>query len=194
MEKRRVMDPDAKRAAVLGSAEKLFASEGYERATMASVAREAGVAVGTVYRLFPDKSALLAALHRRLEDQFLAAMAEGWAAAERPRERFAPMLAAVLREAARRRAVMPLYALTSPLLTGSYQPGARMIEAIVAQYAEGVATGEFRPIAPHIVGPVAHAMVEGGLRAFMAEPTQTRLQDVERELTTLFNAAFLSQP
>jgi AcrR family transcriptional regulator len=59
----RALRADARRnrEAVLAAATRLFASEGLD-AQMPDVAREAGVGVGTVYRHFPTKDQLIAAL------------------------------------------------------------------------------------------------------------------------------------
>src|ERR1700757_188784 len=59
----RTQRPDARRnrAAVLAAAKRLFAEEGLD-AQMPDVARAAKVGVGTVYRHFPTKDDLIAAL------------------------------------------------------------------------------------------------------------------------------------
>jgi AcrR family transcriptional regulator len=49
-------------AAVLHAAEAVFAEEGLHQASMAEIARRAGVAVGTLYNHFADREALLNAL------------------------------------------------------------------------------------------------------------------------------------
>jgi AcrR family transcriptional regulator len=49
-------------AAVLHAAEAVFAEEGLREASMAEIARRAGVAVGTLYNHFADREALLGAL------------------------------------------------------------------------------------------------------------------------------------
>jgi AcrR family transcriptional regulator len=54
-------DAERNRAKILEAAADVFASEGLE-ATLHDVAARAGVGVGTVYRRFPDKEALLGAL------------------------------------------------------------------------------------------------------------------------------------
>jgi AcrR family transcriptional regulator len=54
-------DARRNRERVLTAARKCFADVGYET-QMTDVAREAGVGVGTVYRHFPDKTALVEAL------------------------------------------------------------------------------------------------------------------------------------
>jgi AcrR family transcriptional regulator len=57
----------ATRLAILEAAERLFVRDGYAATTMAAIAREAGVALKTVYVVFETKSGLLRALwHLRL--------------------------------------------------------------------------------------------------------------------------------
>ena len=55
-------DPAGRRAAVLEAAARAFATNGYRRARIEDVAREAGVAEGTVYHLFDSKQGLLTAV------------------------------------------------------------------------------------------------------------------------------------
>src|SRR5215218_6265163 len=57
----------ATRRLILEAAERLFERQGYAATTMAAIAREAGVALKTVYVAFETKSGLLRALwHLRL--------------------------------------------------------------------------------------------------------------------------------
>ncbi len=49
------------RALILNSARSLFEEEGYEKTTMRLVAHRAGIGLGTIFKHFPGKSALLAA-------------------------------------------------------------------------------------------------------------------------------------
>lgn len=64
---RRAEHAAATRAAILDSAQKLFEEQGYAATSMASIAKEAGVALKTVYLAFETKSGLLRALwHLRL--------------------------------------------------------------------------------------------------------------------------------
>ncbi|MEM6850612.1 MAG: TetR/AcrR family transcriptional regulator [Pseudomonadota bacterium] len=192
MTKRRVMDPDGKRAAIMASAERLFAEKGYTRATIADVADAAGVAVGSVYRLFPDKPALLAALHQRMEQRFVDVMKKGWGEAEHYADRFAPMIEGLLKETERLREIMPLYAMTKDMAGATdYVPNALMIEAISRLYTDGVAAGAFRKIDPSVQAHLGFAMVEGGIRAWMANPSKQRMKAVTKELAEVFRRAFV---
>src|SRR5262245_15990282 len=50
---------------LLDAAEAVLAHEGLDGATVPAIAREAGVAVGSVYRRFPDKDALMRGVYER---------------------------------------------------------------------------------------------------------------------------------
>jgi AcrR family transcriptional regulator len=64
---RRKEQAEATRREILDAAERLFLKDGYVATSMAGIAKEAGVAVKTVYLAFETKSGLLRALwHRNL--------------------------------------------------------------------------------------------------------------------------------
>ena len=190
--KRRIMDPAGKREAILAAGEEAFAAKGYTGATMAEIAVAADVAVGTVYRLFPDKPSLLAALHARMEDRFVAAMRKGWNTQERYEDKFDPMLDALFDQAQAVLHLMPLYALTRDIIgAADYLPGNRMIEAIKQQYRAGVKAGAFADQPPAVVAAIAYGMVDGALRAWGQSPTPARKRAVLGALKTIMRRAFL---
>src|SRR5690242_388082 len=53
---------EAVRAEILDAAEQLIAEHGLHGAPLAAIAKQAGVAVGTLYNYFADRDALIAAL------------------------------------------------------------------------------------------------------------------------------------
>ena len=64
---RRKEQAEATRTEILDAAERLFVEDGYVATSMAAIAKEAGVALKTVYLAFETKSGLLRALwHRNL--------------------------------------------------------------------------------------------------------------------------------
>jgi AcrR family transcriptional regulator len=73
-------------AALLDAAETLLVREGAEALTTTRIAAEAGVSVGSLYRWFPDKAAIVDALTRRYLEDFEATIEtlagdapdEGW--------------------------------------------------------------------------------------------------------------------
>jgi AcrR family transcriptional regulator len=167
------MAPAAKRTAIMACAERLFAQNGYQQTSMADIAKAADVAVGTLYRLFPDKLSLLAALHRTMEDSFIEAMQTGWNAAENYSDKFEAMVRAIFTQAEAALTIMPLYNLTSDLISvDGYTPGTRMIAAIVSQYRTGVMAGALRDDDLDFVAASAHGMVEGAMKAWAANPSQ----------------------
>ena len=190
--KSRTMNPDGKRAAIMSAAETLFAAQGFAGTTMADIACQADVAVGTLYRLFPDKLALLVALHDAMEMRFIAAMHAGWTRADQDRDRFGPMIDALMDEVSNTGETVSLYMLTRDIVSAQGSlPGTKTIAAIEGQYAQGVASGSFHPHHLGTAASIAYGMVEGAMKAWMVEPTDIRRAEITAELKTLFNRAFL---
>lgn len=71
----------ARLAGLLDAAETLLVREGPEALTTTRIAEEAGVSVGSLYRWFPDKAAIVDALTRRYLTEFEATIDELAAAA-----------------------------------------------------------------------------------------------------------------
>jgi AcrR family transcriptional regulator len=67
---------EQRRSQILDAAARVFAREGYERATMASVAREAGLGTGSLYNYFKSKADLLVSLPRYRLQPIVAAWQE----------------------------------------------------------------------------------------------------------------------
>jgi AcrR family transcriptional regulator len=63
---------EVKRDAILAAAVTLFGRYGFRRTSMEEIAREAGIAKGTVYLYFPTKEALFRALSQQTLDRALA--------------------------------------------------------------------------------------------------------------------------
>ncbi len=74
-------DAERNRLRILAAAAQVFTERGLE-ATLDEVARAAGVGVGTVYRRFPDKEALVAALFRERIDNLVTVAEDACAAAD----------------------------------------------------------------------------------------------------------------
>ncbi len=66
----------ARREAILKAAQKVFAEKGFDGATIADIAQEAGVASGTVYLYYESKIDLFAALNALLWEVVNGAMAD----------------------------------------------------------------------------------------------------------------------
>jgi len=72
-------DAERNRQRVLAAAAQVFTERGID-ATLDEVARAAGVGIGTVYRRFPDKEALIAALFRERIDNLVTVAEDALAA------------------------------------------------------------------------------------------------------------------
>jgi len=68
------MTDDARRQTILDCAARLFRHYGPSKTTMADIAREAAVGVGTVYLVFPSKEAILEQLSKGAYEQVLDGM------------------------------------------------------------------------------------------------------------------------
>ncbi|USH02505.1 TetR/AcrR family transcriptional regulator [Grimontia kaedaensis] len=66
-----------KKTQILEATERLLAKHGFDRLSMQMVAKEAGVAAGTIYRYFSDKDDLLSQLRNHVVQQCAAKMLEG---------------------------------------------------------------------------------------------------------------------
>ena len=87
--------------AILEASTRVFESRGYLRATTNEVAELAGVSVGSLYQYFPDKAALLTALHERHIETVASAMLEAMCAQSATDRRSGSTLAAVVHSCVR---------------------------------------------------------------------------------------------
>ena len=88
------MGTDDRRRAILESAERLFRHYGHMKTTVADIAREAHMGVGTFYLVFESKEAIVEELSSSAHVRVLRAMRE--VAAARARDGFGERLAGVL--------------------------------------------------------------------------------------------------
>ena len=82
-------DHDHKRARILKSAARVFAQEGFDRASMSQLARECGISKANIYHYYDSKDAILFDILdsylRQLRDQICGLDLEGLAPADRLR-------------------------------------------------------------------------------------------------------------
>lgn len=188
---KRTRDPGAKFLAILKAGEYLFSANGFERTKMSDIAKRAGVSVGTLYRLFPDKPSLLAALHRQMEDGFIHAMQSGWSRGNSYPDRFDYLIENLLDELIRVRETMPLYMMTKNIVgAAQHQPGARVMNEIQTLYQEAVNMGAARSFPDGYQAAIGHALIEGAFRAWLMEPTEMRRAIVQQETQALLKRAF----
>ena len=84
---------DALLTTILDAARSLITEAGYAGLTMGALARAAGLPLAAVYRMAPDRPALMAAFMRRIDLAVLEALPE-WTEADPPRDRLFDLLMA----------------------------------------------------------------------------------------------------
>ncbi len=92
-----MMNKTDKRADIMDVALNLIAERGFHDSPMALIAKQAGVAAGTIYLYFESKDELILALHRDLEVRITEMIQEGYPAAASIREKFLYMNRKVLK-------------------------------------------------------------------------------------------------
>ena len=117
---------EARPAELLEAAAACFGETGYQATRVEEIASRAGVTVGTVYRYFPNKEALFAAVL----DESRKALPSGWAVAERDPGR-------LLRETIDRWWGFLAEPAQSVLLRASLAPSAETPEAATLSAREG---------------------------------------------------------
>jgi AcrR family transcriptional regulator len=123
----RLRQAEATRAKVITAAARVFLEHGYAGATIPAIAKEAGVALQTVYRAAPGKAGLLAAA-------VTAAVAGGVERSQIPVEE-RPAVRAVIEEPDPRRQ-LALYAHTQPGIWSRVGPLMRVLDVAAASEPE----------------------------------------------------------
>lgn len=86
-----------KRREILHAALELIAEHGFHGAPIASIAEQAGVGAGTIYRYFANKDVLIAELFQELHDKIHTGLMAGYPADKPLRERFIHVSTELLR-------------------------------------------------------------------------------------------------
>ena len=162
-----------KSSAILEAARQHFAAHGFEATKLASVARDAGVAVGTIYLRYKSKSELLDGVLSDVDQAFSHAM-------DRPEiwqtgfpERFSVLVEAAFETGRREEHLAELMALAPLASHASHGTTKPMLQKIEEHIRDGIAREELRPdIDPALTARMAHGMVDGAMRALMSEPAQ----------------------
>lgn len=152
-----------KRERILDAAERVFAQHGFFAARVAEIAKEAGVADGTIYLYFKSKDDLLISLFESRMERFNAMMAEAVVVAARPTDKLLALIRTYLTLVHEQPHVAEVLTIelrqSSKFMKEASNPrfGAllRMIAGVIA---EGQAAGELDSAIP---APVAARMIFG---------------------------------
>ena len=158
---------DERRTAIVDAARRVLASGGFEAATIARIAQEAGISIGTVYLYFTNREDLLSEVYRYASSHEAAAMTAA-ALGGTPAQRFQSAAATFVERAFRGRRLA--YALIAePADREVIRERNRARREFGNVFAEiiaiGVADGSLSPQDPHVRG----AAVIGGINEAVTE-------------------------
>jgi AcrR family transcriptional regulator len=145
---------DDKRARLLEAALELFETRGFDGVAVPQIAAKAGVAVGTVYRYFPGKEALVNALYRHWKGVYNAIVLEPLPPGLETRDKFTTYwqrMTLFARTYPRATRFMDLHHHAPYLDAESIEAGRTYREAAQAFIAEARAAGAIRDIDPILV-------------------------------------------
>ena len=153
------------REVIVNTAGSLFASQGYDGTTVAEVAREAGVAVGTVYRHFDDKTDLLYAVKEGWDEHLSGVFSRPEVVSVPHRLRIRGVMEAIFDEGSRHAEMLRLMGLPNHLVgsTRSETAKAHVQGAIKSFLDDAVEAGIFREIDTETAAVISYGMVEAAL-------------------------------
>lgn len=159
-----------KSSAILDAARSHFATHGFEATKLSEVAKDSGVAVGTIYLRYESKAELLAGVLDRVEASFCDAMDthEIWALPFP--QRFKAIVSAILSTAGQEKDLSKLMALVA-FAPNSASKKQRMLLKIEQHLEDGMTRGELRgDLDLVLVARMAHGLVDGAMRELMSNP------------------------
>jgi AcrR family transcriptional regulator len=127
----------ARHAAIIAAAGELAAEAGMEAVQIVPVAARAGIAAGTVYRYFPSKTELVAALVAGVAEREVAAIRQAAASAPGPLSALAAAIVAFAVRASRARRLASAI-LAEPTEPHGTAPGLRYRAALAAEFAQAI--------------------------------------------------------
>lgn len=157
--------PDVeKRQAIMEAARVLFTTKGYESTTIADVARKGGVAVGTVYIYFKNKSDLLGAVKGEWDSEFLRFMGRPEIQAIPYEKRIRPLIEASFAICEQHTDMVQLMGIQPEMLGEWYtKDGSTIQRALQAMFDEAAMQGLFRPADTGAAAVIAYGMVNQAL-------------------------------
>ena len=175
-----------KTEAILDAAKAHFAAHGFEATRLSEVAKDAGVAVGTIYLRYECKAELLTGVLQRAEQSFADAMdsPEVW---KTPfPERFGSLVGAIFLAASIEKDLAQLMALSTYAAKTGDQEKSQVLDMIEAHMRDGVERSELRDDVDLVLAArMAHGMVEGAMSEMMANPSR----DLESVITQIADAS-----
>ncbi len=174
------------RQRILAAARRRFETYGYRRTSIAEIARDAGVAVGTVYRYFAGKEAVFLAVVEALNDTWLEESRQALEGPGSAVERMQRLGAASIRFAAENALITAIAMrdtdiVFAPLLERVHDDMRRQNVAMMADVIrDGVREGSFRDIDPERAAYVL--FMAGGTLSLQLHHSYAELMPVFEEI------------
>lgn len=190
---KRTRDPDSKRAALHEAALREFTERGYEDVSMASIAKTAGIAVGTIYRFYENKLTLLRTMLEDIEGKFVDQMQSDWQQGGPYGDRLDRICHGLFRVSDENRGPLGLLTMTTDVVfeDGSL-PGDRIQAHIKAMYLDAAKDGAFREGDADLMAAMAHGLVEGAMMRWMRLGSPKEL-DAAGQLAAVLKHGFLAR-
>jgi len=157
------MEPLAeKKKAILESTLKLVKEKGFHGTPMSMVAREAGVAAGTIYHYFASKEKLICELYTYVNQQMIAAVEKGDDQQLPYKERFFHIWMNLYRFYESNPNMLQFFEqfVNSPYNTEKGKEGHDTFHSIMFRFFQrGVDDGFFRDVNPEILGILTHGNI-----------------------------------
>jgi AcrR family transcriptional regulator len=182
----RKRDPDAKLSSLHKSAFALLAEQRYQDVPVSLIAAHAGVAVGTFYRFYPTKMALLEAMSDALEEEFVLAMQAAWDRTDHYSDKIAELSSALFDTISARKTEIGVMQMTAGHRSNLSKPMGELVRQEIARlYLDGSDNGGFEKHDPHIFAAAGHGVVEGLMRQFLQQSGVAKKEEYKQILTTM---------
>jgi AcrR family transcriptional regulator len=191
--------------AIIAAAHDEFVENGFDGAKIAGIARRAGVAEGTLYLYFKNKSALLGAVVGAFYERLTAGAAEGVARQKATEERLAFLARHHLHSCLQEWAILTL-AMPALYQAGNYRSSEyfgfnrNYVAVFDSVVREGIATGEIRKDLPlHLMRDLFYGTLEHSVRTIMARepaapPRQTEIRLLAEHIMDMVRPAYSLGP
>ncbi len=187
-------DPEGRRTRILETAARIFARRGFRASRVDEIAKEAGVAEGTVYHLFASKARLLAAVGDRY-GRGLAEAAFGGVNADLHPADIGVIVRNIYRYVRESDGPLAVFLLTNDPHEGGPARDAnraRMVAAVEAALRRWIAEGLTPPMDPGVAAEIQFGLVESSLRDCFLRGKGKNEEAYVREVTRCL-AAYLGQ-
>ena len=169
-----------KTAKILEAAKHQFAKRGFDAAKLSEIAREAGVAVGTIYLRYAGKAELLGAVLSEMESGFCGAMDDPLIWSTPFPQRFEIIMSRVIGFADEEESLGPLMAMAPYGVFDSGRSGDKVRSKISDHLQDGIDKGQLRAeLDSKRSAILAHGMVEAAMIDHMMNRSLPKQQIID---------------